>query len=130
MTTPRFTVRGRNTGFSCVVCGLEVLPLARGSLRNHCPGCLCSLHLDVNPGDRAEGCGGVQRPVRAELTGRKGWVIVHRCDRCGEERRNRAALDDPRQPDDLQVLARLARSGGPLGPELPKRRAVRSHHRR
>src|SRR5690606_12317296 len=79
----------------------------------HCPACLCSLHVDVNPGDRANDCGGVMEPVGAELTGKKGWVIVHRCRRCGEVRRNKAAPDDPRQPDDLSVLARVASSGFP-----------------
>lgn len=108
MLTPRFTARGRNAGFICSVCGTEVTPLAGGSCRNHCPSCLCSLHVDVNPGDRAQECGGIMRPVGAELTGRKGWVILHRCERCGAERKNRAALDDPRQPDDLDALSRLA----------------------
>jgi hypothetical protein len=116
--TPRFTARGRNTGFVCAVCGAEVMPLARGSLRNHCPRCLCSLHVDVNPGDRAQECGGVMRPVGAELTGNKGWVILHRCERCGVERRNRAALDDPRQPDDLVAVTRVAGLPGPA----PRRR--------
>lgn len=129
MSSPRFIVRGRNTGFSCVVCSLEVLPLTRGSLRNHCPRCLCSLHLDVNPGDRAQRCGGVQQPIGAELTGQKGWVITYRCDRCGAERRNRAALDDPRQPDDLEVLARVAGLGCPGGPESPARRVIRPRRR-
>ena len=119
MLTPRFTVRGRNTGFVCAVCGAEVLPLARGALRNHCPRCLCSLHVDVNPGDRAQECGGVMRPVGAELTGNKGWVILHRCERCGAERRNRAALDDPGQPDDLVAVTRVAGLPG----LAPRRRA-------
>jgi hypothetical protein len=34
-------------------------------------------------------------------------VIVHRCQRCGAERRNKAALDDPLQPDDYDALMRL-----------------------
>jgi len=109
----RFVGQGANQPFTCVECGTEVLPLAAGGYRNHCPACLCSLHVDVNPGDRANDCGGVMEPVGAELTGKKGWVIVHRCRRCGEVRRNKAALDDPRQPDDLSVLARVASSGFP-----------------
>ncbi len=95
------------------MCGTDVLPLTQGSYRNHCPVCLSSLHVDVNPGDRANDCGGVLEAVGAELTGNKGWVIVHRCRRCGEVRRNRAALDDPRQPDDLDAVAALA-SGATL----------------
>jgi hypothetical protein len=104
----RFVGQGANQPFTCAECGAEVQPLAAGGYRNHCPSCLCSLHVDVNPGDRANDCGGVMEPVGAELTGKKGWVIVHRCRRCGEVRRNKAALDDPRQPDDVAVLARVA----------------------
>lgn len=103
----RFTVRGTNVGFACARCGREVAPLANGSVRNHCPACLWSVHVDVNPGDRASDCGGPLEPVGAERHAKKGWVIVHRCTRCGAERRNRAALDDPGQPDDLDALIRL-----------------------
>jgi len=108
----RFIGRGTNQGFTCAVCGAEVPALGNGSYRNHCPACLHSLHVDVNPGDRASDCGGVLEPVAAEHSGKKGWVIVHRCRRCGAERRNRAALDDPLWPDDFERLVALA-SGGP-----------------
>jgi len=107
----RFVGQGANQPFTCRECGAEVQPLRGGGYRNHCPACLCSLHVDVNPGDRANDCGGVMEPVGAELTGKKGWVIVHRCRRCGEVRRNKAALADPVQPDDLDALARVAGLG-------------------
>jgi hypothetical protein len=103
----RFTVRGTNEGFRCRRCGAEVRPLANGSVRNHCPVCLWSLHVDVDPGDRASDCGGALEPVAAEHDAKKGWIVVHRCLGCGAERRNRAALDDPEQPDDLGALIRL-----------------------
>jgi hypothetical protein len=112
----RFTAIGTNEGFTCLHCGLTVPPLANGSYRNHCPACLHSLHVDVNPGDRAHPCGGVMEPIGAEHSGKKGWIIVHRCTRCGEVRRNRAALDDPLVPDDLEVLTALAAT------PLPRRR--------
>jgi hypothetical protein len=38
--------------FVCVHCGKEVKPLGYTS-RDHCPFCLWSVHVDVNPGDRA-----------------------------------------------------------------------------
>ncbi|MDR9390911.1 MAG: RNHCP domain-containing protein [Trueperaceae bacterium] len=103
----RFTVRGTNQGFVCLHCGADVAPLAGGSVRNHCPACLWSLHVDVDPGDRASDCGGPLAPVGAESVGGKGWRIVHRCTVCGAERRNKAALDDPTQPDDYDALIRL-----------------------
>jgi len=107
----RLVGQGANQPFTCRECGAEVQPLRGGGYRNHCPACLCSLHVDVNPGDRANDCGGVMEPVGAELTGKKGWVIVHRCRRCGEVRRNKAALADPVQPDDLDALASVAGLG-------------------
>jgi DNA-directed RNA polymerase subunit RPC12/RpoP len=103
----RFVAVGRNTGFVCTVCGAEVPPLANGSCRNHCPRCLHSLHVDESPGDRASDCGGLLEPIGAEHSGKKGWVIVHRCARCGAVRRNKAALDDPDMPDDFEAVVAL-----------------------
>ena len=112
----RFVAIGTNQGFVCTRCGADVPPLANGSYRNHCPACLHSLHVDVNPGDRASDCGGLLAPIGVEQSGKKGWVIVHRCERCGAVRRNKAALDDPVHPDDLEALAALsARAPGDRG---------------
>lgn len=112
----RFVAIGTNQGFVCAHCGAAVPPLANGSYRNHCPACLHSLHVDVHPGDRASDCGGLLVPIGVEQSGKKGWVIVHRCERCGAVRRNKAALDDPAHPDDLEVLAALsARAPGDRG---------------
>ena len=91
--------------FTCVNCGRTVEPLGYTS-RNHCPYCLWSLHVDVNPGDRANTCGGRLRPVRTEPDSKKGFIIIHRCERCGEIRRNRAALRG-NTPDDRALLVRL-----------------------
>jgi hypothetical protein len=104
----RFTAIGTNVGFTCGHCGAVVPPLTNGSYRNHCPACLYSLHVDIDPGDRANDCGGPLEPIGAEHSGSKGWVVVHRCRRCGEVRRNRAALDDGAWPDDLRVLTELS----------------------
>jgi len=112
----RFIGRGANQGFTCSVCGADVPPLANGSYRNHCPACLHSVHVDVNPGDRASDCGGVLEPVGAEHSGKKGWVIVHRCRRCGAVRRNRAALDDALWADDHERLVALASGRPPASP--------------
>ncbi len=109
----RFVAIGTNERFVCAHCGADVPPLANGSYRNHCPVCLHSLHVDVHPGDRASDCGGLLVPVGVEHSGKKGWVIVHRCERCGAVRRNKAALDDPVMPDDHGVLVALStRAGG------------------
>lgn len=48
-----------NEVFTCKNCGRVVVPEGAGSThRNHCPNCLCSLHVDEEPGDRAPACGG------------------------------------------------------------------------
>jgi len=103
---------GGNDPFACANCGLAVKPLLGGGNRNHCPRCLCSMHVDGPvPGDRASGCDGVMRPIAVERSAKKGWVVVHECEGCGAIRRNKAATDDPRQPDDFDALLRLAEAG-------------------
>jgi len=99
----------RNEGFLCEKCGLEVAPLRNGSWRNHCPRCLFSKHVDDVPGDRASSCGGLMECVALEADARRGWMLIHRCTRCGSVRRNRSAPDDPRQPDDFTALLQVAR---------------------
>ena len=92
-------------GFTCLHCGREVPPLGYTS-RNHCPFCLWSLHVDVLPGDRANPCGGLLRPVKTEPDPKKGFVIVHRCEKCGATVRCKAALRG-NSPDDNDLLIRL-----------------------
>lgn len=104
----RFKVQGTNNAFTCVHCGCVVQPLENGSVRNHCPQCLHSLHVDEFPGDRASLCGGLLEPKSVEQQSKKGWVIVHCCQKCGAEKRNKAALDDPNQPDDWNALIVLS----------------------
>jgi predicted RNA-binding Zn-ribbon protein involved in translation (DUF1610 family) len=95
-----------DSGFVCVNCGRKVEPLGYSS-RNHCPFCLWSVHVDINPGDRANPCGAPMRPVRVETDPRKGFVIVHECTACGEIRRCRAANGADVQPDDVELLISL-----------------------
>lgn len=104
----RFTVQGTNNSFDCAHCGAAILPLQNGSVRNHCPHCLHSLHVDIFPGDRACECQGVMEPVAVENSGKKGWMIVHRCTKCRHVGRNRAALDDPEQPDNWDLMVELS----------------------
>lgn len=49
--------------FTCKVCGRLCTPENAGSdHRNHCPNCLSSLHVDIEPGDRESDCGGIMEP--------------------------------------------------------------------
>ena len=98
----RFTVI--DEGFVCCVCGAEIPPLGY-TARNHCSKCLCSLHLDNNPGDRQSGCGGVLRPSGIER-GKKGIRIVYKCDKCGEVKKNITAADD-----DYDAILELSAKG-------------------
>jgi len=115
MTQRKNFVGRTNRGFVCERCGEQVLPLARGGFRNHCPRCLWSKHVDRVPGDRMESCGGLMAPIGVESDAKRGWMIVHRCVRCGFTRRNRAALDDPRQADEWGVMVKVARRAGGVG---------------
>ena len=104
MEQKRFTKN--DSAFVCANCGKEVLPMGSSS-RNHCPFCLCSLHVDVNPGDRANECGGIMRPIRSEPDSKHGFIIIHRCEKCGKTVRNRAAHEAKVQPDDLDLIIKL-----------------------
>lgn len=82
-----------DNGFVCLHCGKEVSPLGYTS-RNHCPYCLRSLHIDNIPGDRANTCLGIMEPIEIENSPKKGYVIVYKCSKCGEIKKNKSADDD------------------------------------
>ena len=82
-----------DSGFICSVCGKSVPPLVSSS-RNHCPACLSSLHVDINPGDREETCKGVMFPAAVTPHARNGYVISHKCLVCGKLSKNKCAEDD------------------------------------
>lgn len=50
--------------------------------------------MDQNPGDRAEECHGELKPIGLEIDSKKGYVIIHKCMKCGMIRKNKAAKDD------------------------------------
>ena len=79
--------------FVCDVCGTVV---HGNGYTNHCPRCLASKHVDVNPGDRLSDCHGVMEPVRFELRKGKEYVI-QKCVKCGHERANKVAPEDSRE---------------------------------
>ena len=95
-----------NTGFTCANCSADVLPITNGSYRNHCPGCLYSLHVDIKPGDRLSDCLGLMKPISAKYNSNKGWQIIHRCVLCGVTQANRIALDTI-QPDDWDIVNKI-----------------------
>ena len=46
-------------------------------------------------------------PVRVEPDAKKGYIIIHRCTKCGAIRRCRAAHEAKNQPDDIDLLIKL-----------------------
>jgi rubrerythrin len=84
--------------FTCGHCGSGV---KGNGYTNHCPKCLWSKHVDVNPGDRAATCGGLMRPISFEQKG--GEInLIHECVVCGYQKRNKLA-----PADDLARLSEL-----------------------
>ena len=84
-----------NESFTCKVCGRLVVPAGAGSdHRNHCPNCLSSLHVDIEPGDRASDCGGHMEPAAVWVRKNGEWAIIHRCRIGGGFSSNRIAADD------------------------------------
>jgi hypothetical protein len=75
------------------VCGQCEAKVRGNGYTNHCPKCLWSRHVDVQPGDREAECQGMMQPVAA-LFERDGYVIVQKCQKCGHTWRNRASAAD------------------------------------
>ncbi|MDD4351918.1 MAG: RNHCP domain-containing protein [Candidatus Gracilibacteria bacterium] len=100
MKTPKI-----NESFSCLHCNRKVSAHKAGSCRNHCPSCLYSLHVDQNlPGDRLNGCNGLMKPIAIENHSKKGFMLVHQCEKCAAITKNRLAPDD-----DMEKVAEIAK---------------------
>lgn len=79
--------------FVCDVCG-NMVDRLNYTARDHCNKCLCSKHVDVNPGDRKEDCKGILVPVSIEKSSKDKLKIVYRCEKCGSIKKNIVAADD------------------------------------
>ena len=79
-------------GFICEHCKKEVSPLGYTS-RDHCPHCLYSKHVDINPGDRENPCKGLLKPIEIEKF-KDTYKIVYKCEKCKKEHKNIIAKDD------------------------------------
>ncbi len=76
--------------FVCDNCGAKIYG---DGYTNHCTECLYSKHVDVNPGDRQATCGGLMQPIDVIQKG-DGYIILHKCMKCGFERKNKFSDDD------------------------------------
>lgn len=91
--------------FTCEHCEYRV---TGSGYTNHCPRCLWSKHVDVDPGDRAAGCGGLMEPIAIEGASPQ-YTIVHRCIRCGNQHRNLTVEND--KPAALLAVAEARNMG-------------------
>lgn len=80
-------------GFNCLNCGKSVTPLGY-TARDHCPNCLYSMHVDINPGDRKETCHGLLQPIGIEKSKKDKYKIICKCTKCNKIIKNITAIDD------------------------------------
>lgn len=88
-------------GFICDNCKREVNKLEY-TARDHCPYCLYSKHVDINPGDRSNSCRGLLEPIGIEKY-KNTYKIVYKCKKCQERHKNIIALDD-----DYDIIIKLS----------------------
>lgn len=78
--------------FICENCNQKVNKL-KYSARDHCPFCLYSKHVDINPGDRENECKGLLEPIDIEKF-KQTYKIIYKCQKCGQQHKNVMADDD------------------------------------
>ena len=78
--------------FICEYCGKNVNKLFY-TARDHCPYCLYSKHVDINPGDRSNNCRGLLRPIGIEKY-RDTYKIIYQCESCNKKHKNIMSQDD------------------------------------
>lgn len=90
--------------FVCEKCGFAV---TGDGFTNHCPQCLWSKHVDKNPGDRAEECGGMMKPVGIEGTV-AGYSLLYKCEKCDFQNKNKVS-----DKDNFEEVLKIARAKKP-----------------
>ena len=65
--------------FICENCQKKVEKL-NYTARDHCPYCLYSKHVDINPGDRLNSCQGLLEPIGIEKY-RDSYKIIYKCQK-------------------------------------------------
>lgn len=82
----------RDEPFICENCHKKVEKLNYTS-RDHCPYCLYSKHVDINPGDRENNCQGLLQPISIEKF-KSTYKIIYKCQKCNQLHKNIIANDD------------------------------------
>lgn len=97
----KFTMRDEE--FLCENCKKLVSKL-NYTARDHCPYCLYSKHVDINPGDRQNTCHGLLKPISIEKF-KNTYKIIYRCEKCNQIHKNIMATDD-----DYNIIIELSKN--------------------
>lgn len=76
--------------FICINCSKKV---SGDGYTDHCPHCLYSVHVDINPGDRMSSCGGTMKPLGVKRSGEK-YIIYYVCQDCNYSHEVKMNKDD------------------------------------
>lgn len=90
-----------NESFICENCGSNV-EKSDYTARDHCPKCLYSKHVDINPGDRLNNCHGLLEPIGIEKF-KDTYKIIYKCLKCNQTRKNIISTDD-----DMNLIIKLS----------------------
>ena len=82
----------KDESFLCENCKKFVNKL-NYTARDHCPYCLYSKHVDINPGDRLNTCHGLLKPIDIEKY-KNTYKIIYECTKCHKSHKNIMAKDD------------------------------------
>ena len=85
----KFTMKDES--FICNNCNKQVEKL-NYTARDHCPYCLYSKHVDINPGDRQNNCHGMLKPISIEKY-KNTYKIIYKCTKCNQIHKNIMAKD-------------------------------------
>ncbi len=94
----------KDENFICENCNRSVKKL-KYTARDHCPYCLYSKHVDINPGDRLNTCKGMLKPVKIEKF-KNTYKIIYKCEKCKGLHKNIMANDD-----DMDLIIELSKNG-------------------
>lgn len=96
----KFTKKVEN--FTCFNCSRKIIG---NGFTDHCPYCLWSKHVDINPGDRINNCLGKMKPIGVDLSfGANKIKIIFKCQKCSQIKKNKAS-----NQDNMDLIIKLSR---------------------
>lgn len=86
--------------FTCENCNASI---EGNGYTNHCPICLYSKHVDINPGDRSAICLGLMKPKLYKVNA-TSYTLEHICLICGY-----ANINKVNKNDSIEEIIKLSR---------------------